>query len=119
MFGGPCPSWQVALLLTSPPLDAAAPDVNVPLPVALSGASPSLHAQHKEQRFLFLLVTFKWLHSWHGNNKTRRVADCGSGMSLREAKKEIGWVVVGLACKLRHKDQPIPISRAYMHDPCR
>ena len=43
LFGGPFSSWQVALLLTIPMLDAAAPDVDAP-PFALSGASPALHA---------------------------------------------------------------------------
>jgi hypothetical protein len=44
LFGGPFLSWQVALSLTSPTLDTAAPDVDVPLP-------PSLHARHEEQCF--------------------------------------------------------------------
>ena len=61
LFGGPFLSWQVASLLASLTLDAAAPNVNVPLPFALSGASPSLHAQHEEQCFLFLLESFKLL----------------------------------------------------------
>ena len=50
LFGGPFSSWQVASSLTSPTSDEAAPNVDVP-PFALSGASPSLHAQHKEQSF--------------------------------------------------------------------
>jgi hypothetical protein len=44
LFGGPFSSWQVASSLMSPTSDAAAPDVNVPPPFALSGTSPSLHA---------------------------------------------------------------------------
>ncbi len=54
LFGGPFSlCWQVVLLSTSPTsdADAAAPDVDVPSPFALSGASPSLHARHEEQRF--------------------------------------------------------------------
>ena len=44
-FGGPFSlSWQVAFSLTSTTLDAATPNVNVPPPFALNGASPSLHA---------------------------------------------------------------------------
>ena len=56
LFGVPFLLWQVALLLTSPTsdADAAAPDINIPPPFALSGASPSLHAQHEheEQRVI-------------------------------------------------------------------
>ena len=45
LFGRPFLSHQdVSSLPTSPTSDAAAPDVNVPLPFALSGASLSLHA---------------------------------------------------------------------------
>jgi len=76
-FGGPFSSWQVASSSTSPTsdADAAAPDVDVPSPFALSGASPSLHARHEEQHFLFLFVleSLEWLHWWHGNDKARRV----------------------------------------------
>ena len=45
LFGGPFLSWQVASLSTSPTsdTDAAAPNVDVPPPFAVSGASPSLH----------------------------------------------------------------------------
>ena len=43
LFGGPFSSWQVASSSMSPTSDAAAPDVVVPLPFALSDASPSLH----------------------------------------------------------------------------
>ncbi len=77
LFGGPFSSWQVASSRTSPASDkeAAAPDVDVPPPFALSGASPSLHVRHEEQRFLFLLESFEWLHRWHGHNEARRVAD--------------------------------------------
>ena len=49
-------------------------------PFALSGASPSLHARHEEQRFLFLLESFEWLHRWHGHDEARRVADRRSGI---------------------------------------
>ena len=101
LFGGTFLSWQVALLSMSPTSDAAAP--NVP-PFALSGASPSLHARHKEQRFLFLLESFEWLHWRHGHDEARRVADRSSGILLREgkSKREIGQVAAGLACKLRN-----------------
>ncbi len=97
LFGGPFSSWQDALSLTSPmsdaalmslTLDAAALDVNVP-PFALSGASPSLHAQHEEQRFLFLMESFEWLHRWRSHDKARRVADCSVGISLREGEPEM------------------------------
>ena len=44
LFGGPFLSWQVASSLMSPTSDAAAPDVDVPPPFALSGTSPFLHA---------------------------------------------------------------------------
>ena len=71
LLGGPFLLWQVVSSLTSPTLDAAAPDVDVPLPFALSGASPSLHAPHKEQHFLFLLESFEWLHWWHGHDEVR------------------------------------------------
>ena len=76
---------------TSPTPDAAAPDVDVPPPVALSGASPSLLARHEneEQRFLFLLESFEWLHRWHGHVEARRVADCSVGILLREGEREI------------------------------
>ncbi len=43
LFGTPFLLWQDASSSTSPTLDAAAPDVDMP-PFALSGASPSLHA---------------------------------------------------------------------------
>ncbi len=119
LFGGSFLLWQVVLLSMSPTSGAAAPDGGVPPPFALSGASPSLHARHEEQRFLFLLKSFKWLHWWHGHNKVRRVADCSSGISLREAKKEIGWVAAGLARTLKQENHTIPISRAYMCGPCR
>jgi hypothetical protein len=58
LFGTLFLSWQdvLSFVLTSPMLDAAAP--NVP-PFALSGASPSLHARHEEQRFLFLFESFE------------------------------------------------------------
>ena len=70
--------------------DAAAPDnVDIPPPFALSGASPSLHARHKEHRFLFLLKSFEWLHWWHGHDEARRVADCSVGILLREGEREI------------------------------
>ena len=55
------------------------PPFDVP-PFALSVASPSLHARHEEQRFLFLLESFKWLHRWHGHDEARRVADRRSGI---------------------------------------
>ena len=92
LFGGPfSSSWQVALLSTSPMSDAAAaPDVDVPPPFALSGASPSLHARHEEQRFLFLLESFEWLHRWHGHDEARRVADRSVGILLREASRGFG-----------------------------
>jgi hypothetical protein len=116
LFGRPFLSWQVVLLLTSPMLDAAAPNVDMP-PFALSGASPSLHARHKEQRFLFQFKSFEWLHWWHSHDKVRRVSDRSSGILLREGKKEIGQVTVGSARKLRQEDHAIPISRAYMCGP--
>jgi hypothetical protein len=77
LFGGPFSSWQVTTSSTSPTSDAdeAAPDVDVPPPFALSGASPFLHARHKEQRFLFLFESFEWLHRWHGHDESRRVSD--------------------------------------------
>ncbi len=119
LCGGPFLLWQVASLSTSPLLDTAAPEVDVLPPFALNGASPSLHAQHEEQCFLFLLKSFKWMHWRHGQGKARRVADCSSGISLREAEKEIGRVAAGLAYKLRQEDHAIPINRAYMHSLCR
>ena len=76
-------SRQVASSSMSPTSDAAAPDVDVPPPFALSGASPSLHAQHEEHRFLFLLKSFEWLHWWHGPDEARRVADHSVGILLR------------------------------------
>jgi hypothetical protein len=103
LFGRPFSSWQVASSSTSPTLDAAAPNVDMP-PFALSGASPSLHARHEEQRFLFLLKSFEWLHRRHGHDKARREADRNSGILLREGKREIGLVAAGLACKLRQED---------------
>jgi len=76
LFGRPFFSQQVALSSpTSPRSDTAAPNINVPLPSALRGASPSLHAQHKEQCFLFLLESFEWLHRWQSHDEARRVAD--------------------------------------------
>ena len=90
-------SWQVALLLMSPTLDAAALDVKVPPPFALvpppfalSGASPFLHARHEEQRFLFLLKSFKWLHWLYSHDKARRAADhiVAFGILLREGDRE-------------------------------
>ena len=68
--------------------EAAAPDVDVPSPFALSGASPSLHAQHEEQHFLSLLKSFAWLHRWHGHDEARRVADHSVDILLREGKRE-------------------------------
>ncbi len=44
LFGGPFSSWQVASSSMSPTSDATGPDVDVPPPFALSGASPSLNA---------------------------------------------------------------------------
>jgi hypothetical protein len=92
LFGGPFSLWQVVLLSMSPTsdADAASPNVNVPPPFALSGASPSLHARHEEQRFLFLFESFEWLHRWHGHNKARRVSDCSVGILLREASRGLG-----------------------------
>ena len=85
-------SNQVVLSSTSPTsdADAAAPDVDVPSPFALSGASPSLHARHEEQRFLFLFESFEWLHQWHGHDKARRVSDRSVGILLREASWGFG-----------------------------
>ena len=65
----------VSLSPTSLTLDAAAPDVNVLSPFALSGAIPSLYAQHEEQHFLFLLKSFEWLHWWHSHVEARRATD--------------------------------------------
>jgi hypothetical protein len=116
LFGGPFSScWQVVLSSTSPTLDAdaAAPDVNVPSPFALSGASPSLHARHEEQRFLFLFKSFEWLHWWHGHDEARRVSDCSVDILLREVSWGFGTQ------KTRQEDHTIPISRAYMRGPCR
>ena len=79
LFGASFSSWQDASSLPSPMSDAAAPNV---LPFALSGASPSLHARHEEQRFLFLLESFEWLHRWHGHDEARRVADRSVGILL-------------------------------------
>jgi hypothetical protein len=101
LFSGPFLLWQVALSSTIPMSDAAAPDVDAPL-FAFKVASPSLHAQHEEQRFLFLLESFEWLHQWHGHNEVRRAADRSSGILLREGK--IGRVAAGSACKLRQED---------------
>jgi hypothetical protein len=90
--------------LTSPTSDAAAPYVNVPLPFALSGASPSLHARHEEQRFLFLLESFEWLHWWHGHDKARRAADrTTSGIFSGEGERETGRVAAGSAWEFREK----------------
>jgi hypothetical protein len=93
LFGGPFSScWQVVLSSTSPTsdADAAAPDVDVPSPFALSGASPSLHARHEEQRFLFLFESFQWLHRWHGHDEARRVSDRSVGILLRKASWGFG-----------------------------
>jgi hypothetical protein len=70
------------------------PNVDIPPPFALSDASSSLHARHEEQRFLFLLKSFEWLHWWHCHDEARRVADCSVGILLREGEKEIGlrWI---------------------------
>ncbi len=111
LFGGPFSSWQVALSLTSPTPDAAAPDVDVPPPFALSGASPSLQAQHEEH----LLKSFEWLHWWHGQDEVRRVADRSSGILLRKGEREeIGQIAAGLAWKLRGEDPTIPIRGVYL-----
>jgi hypothetical protein len=91
LFGGPFSSWQVASSSTSLTSGEAAPDVNEPQPFALSGASPSLHARHEEQRFMFLLESFEWLHWWHGHDEARRVADSSVGILLREGKREGDW----------------------------
>ncbi len=99
MFGGPFSSRQVASSSTSPTSDEAVPDVDVPPPFALSVASPSLHARQEEQRFLFLLESFEWLHWWHGHDEARRVADRSVGILLREGEREIGRVAAGSACK--------------------
>jgi hypothetical protein len=93
LFRGPfllC--WQVVLSSTSPTsdADAAAPDVDVPSPFALSGASPSLYARHEEQRFLFLFKSFEWLYWWHGHNEARRVSDCSVGILSREVSWGFG-----------------------------
>jgi hypothetical protein len=93
LFGGPFSScWQAVLSWTSPTsdADAAAPDVDVPSPFALSGASPSLHARHEEQRFLFLFESFQWLHRWHGHDEARRVSDRSVGILLRKASWGFG-----------------------------
>jgi hypothetical protein len=45
---------------------------------------------------LFLLKSFKWLHRWHGHDEARRAADHSSGILLREGKREIGRVAVGV-----------------------
>jgi len=89
LFGGPFSSWKVASSSTSPmsDADAAAPNVDIPPPFALSGASPSLHARYEEQRFLFVLESFEWLHWWHGHDEARRVAGRSSGILLREASR--------------------------------
>jgi hypothetical protein len=93
LFGAPFSSLQVASLLTSltSDADAAAPDIDVPPPFAVSGTSPSLHArqEHEEQRFLFVLESFEWLHRWHGHDEARRVADRSSGILLREASRRV------------------------------
>jgi hypothetical protein len=99
LFGGPFSSRQLASLSTSPAQDAAAPEVDVPPPFALSGASPSLHARHEEQRFLFLLESFEWLHRCHGHDEARRVAGRSVGILLGEGEREIGRVAAGSACK--------------------
>ena len=57
--------------MTSPTSHAAAPDVDIPPPFALSGARLS----------------------------ARRVADHSVGILLREGKREIRRVAAGLACK--------------------
>ena len=109
-------SRQVALSLpTSPTSDAAAPNVNAPPPFALSGASPSLHARHNEQHFLFLLKSIKCLHWWHSHDEARRVADRSSGILLKEGEREIGQVAAGLAWKFRGEDPTIPIRGVYLN----
>ena len=83
-------------MLTSPTSDVAAPGVEVPPPFALepppfalvpppfalSGASPFLHARHEEQRFLFLLESFEWLHQLHSHDEARRVRSGSHGGRL-------------------------------------
>ena len=88
LFGGPFSLRQVASSSTSPTSDEAAPNVDEPPPFALSGASPSLHAQHEEQHFLSLLKSFAWLHRGHGHDEARRVADHSVDILLREGKRE-------------------------------
>ena len=88
LFGGPFSLRQVASSSTSPTSDKAAPNVDEPPPFALSGASPSLPAQHEEQHFLFLLKSFAWLHRWHGHDEARRVADHSVDILLREDERE-------------------------------
>ena len=116
MFGRSFSSRQVALSsLTSPTSDAAAPNVNVPPPFALSGASPSLHARHKKQHFLFLLKSIECLHRWHSHDEVRRVADRSSGILLKEGEREIGQVAAGSAWKFRGEDPTIPIRGVYLN----
>ncbi len=131
LFGGPFLSWQEALsltspmsdaALTSPMLDAAALNVDMP-PFALSGANPSLHARHEEQRFLFLMESFEWLHWWHSHNEARRVADCSVGISLREGETKMrdgdGQVAVGLDANLDKKIiefLPMEFILTYIHN---
>jgi len=108
----------------SPTSDAAAPNVEVPPPFALvpppfalSGASPFLHARHKEQRFLFLLESFEfeWMHWWHGHDEARRVADRSVGILLMEGKRDNGRIAVGWAWKFRGEDHTIPIRGIYLN----
>ena len=58
---------------------------------------------------MILLESFKWLHWWHGHDEAMRVADCSSGILLREDEREIGQVAVGSAWKFRGEDNTIPV----------
>ena len=78
-FGTLFLAWHDESSLMSPMSDAAAP--NVP-PFTLSGASPSLHARHEEQHFLFLFESFEWMHQRHSHDEARRVADRSVGILL-------------------------------------
>jgi hypothetical protein len=44
----------------------------------------------------------------------RRVADCSSGILLREGEREIGQVAVGSAWKFRGEDNTIPVHGFYL-----